>query len=180
MKSQYWFQVIKRGYDRYSWVLVEARDGRVRVLAHSARDYSSKKKTRKAIERVMGAAGDAQVLDEACGYPGFDVPMTRFEVDPYVFPLPVRDPMLRHARGKGRRRSRGRWMRSNEPIELPCGYAATARGATPESARAASDSSTDEAPTAAAAQDAPEPAPAVTKVKRGSARAPATSTSGEG
>ena len=82
---QYWFEIFRQTYDRWSWHFVEVRDGRRRVLARSGRDYPSRKKARKAVNRFAGALQEAQIMPAGGG--GYRLPASRFAVDYGVVPL---------------------------------------------------------------------------------------------
>lgn len=92
---QYWFEIFRQAYDRWSWHFVEVRDGRRRVLARSGRDYGSRKKARKSVRRFMAALQGAEIMP---GTGGYRLPASRFAVDYGVVPL-----MAGVSRGKGRR-----------------------------------------------------------------------------
>ena len=51
---QHWFEIVRRNYNRYSWLFVEVRDGRRRVLAYSVSDYRSRKRARPIFENHTG------------------------------------------------------------------------------------------------------------------------------
>lgn len=99
--NDYWFQIVRRSRKRYDWVFVAVRDGRPRVLARSGRDYRSRKKTRRAIERLQYAFPRAEVRSND----PFRLPYTKFEIVPGVLPLRVQAPagsVPASARGGGR------------------------------------------------------------------------------
>ena len=87
---QYWFAIVRRGYDRYSWLFVEVKDGRRRVLAQSIRDYRSVKKARKAAAALRCGVMDADIID-ASGSQGARLMAvtSSFEPVPGVLPLVV-------------------------------------------------------------------------------------------
>lgn len=86
--NKYWFGIVRVENDRYSWIFVKTGNGKLRVLARSDRDYRSKTKAGKAIEKVRDAVEDAKVYD-ATGPFSFPLPTTSFEIDPDVVPLMV-------------------------------------------------------------------------------------------
>ena len=81
---QYWFEVFRQAYNRWSWQFVEFRDGRPRVLARSGRDYRSRKRARMAVRKFTEAIEGAQIVPGGGGYP---LPVSRFAVDYNVMPL---------------------------------------------------------------------------------------------
>jgi hypothetical protein len=81
--AQYWFEIFRQTYDGWSWHFVEVRDGRRRVLARSERDYGSRKKARKSVNRFMAALQGAQIMPGS----GYRLPASRFAVDYGVVPL---------------------------------------------------------------------------------------------
>lgn len=83
--NEFWFEIVRRSRNRYEWVFVAVRDGRPRVLARAGRDYRSRKKVRRAIERLRCAFPQAEIRRRE-PYP---LPYTRFEVVPGVLPLMV-------------------------------------------------------------------------------------------
>src|SRR5262245_28224572 len=83
--NDFWFEIVRRSFDRYEWVFVGLRDGRPRVLARSGRDYRSRKKARRAIAQVREAFPGAEVRRS------FTLPRTRFQLVPGVLPLIVED-----------------------------------------------------------------------------------------
>jgi hypothetical protein len=81
---QYWFEIFRQTYDRWSWHFVEVRDGRRRVLARSGRDYRSRKKARQAVNRFAEALQEARIMPGGAGY---RLPASKFAVDYGVVPL---------------------------------------------------------------------------------------------
>lgn len=81
--NEFFFDIIRRSRNSYEWVFVAFRDGRPRVLARSGRDYRSRKKTRRAIERLQYAFPRAEIRSRD-PYP---LPYTRFDLVPGVLPL---------------------------------------------------------------------------------------------
>jgi hypothetical protein len=90
---QYWFEIFRRTYDRWSWHFVEVRDGERRVLARSGRDYRSRRRARRAIRALKRAVRGAQVVvPGASGQEGFPLPASSFAFVPGVVPLMVGGP----------------------------------------------------------------------------------------
>jgi hypothetical protein len=86
--SSYWFEIVRRGYDRFSWVFIEDRGDQPRILASGNRDFKSRKKVKRAIARLQKAQ-----VREATGEPNhFERADTRFELTPYALPLLVGEP----------------------------------------------------------------------------------------
>lgn len=98
MKKHFSFEIVRRGFRRFSWVLVEERDGHRRVLARSHRDYRKKKKVEDALADFRQGVADALVVD-ASGWPqGHDEVDATFELAPYVVSLVVGEPVRRRGR----------------------------------------------------------------------------------
>jgi hypothetical protein len=97
---QFWFEIFRQAYDRWSWHFVEVSGGQRRVLARSGRDYSSRKKARKAAYRFVETLQDAQIMP---GTGGYRLPASRFDVDYGVVPLMAG---VSRRGGKPRRRDR--------------------------------------------------------------------------
>ena len=107
--SRYSFEIIRRGFDRFSWVFVEVCDGRRRVLARADRDFRKKKQARRAACALQDAVADAEIIDATGGNDPSDLPATSFEIAPYALPLVVGPPPITRAvTGGRRRRSRAR------------------------------------------------------------------------
>lgn len=111
--NTYWFEIVTRGHDRYSWILVERKDGRLTVLA-SGRDRGKKRKVRAEVERLRALFADAEVVDatQASEVP---LPHTSFRRVQGVVPLLVGD----------------RWTHASEGDGLTAYGAATATGQHP-------------------------------------------------
>lgn len=107
------FEIVVSGYDRYAWKYVGLRDGSVRVLARSARSYSSRRKVRRAIAAVMGTAADAYILDTTRTDPSIHVAVEQFQrvpdVDPIVVESRIRIAPHHHSHGSSRRARAWRW-----------------------------------------------------------------------
>jgi hypothetical protein len=129
--AQYWFEIFRQTYDRWSWHFVEIRDGQRRVLARSGRDYRSRRRARKAVRALKGAVRGAQIVVPGGGHEGFPLPASNFAVDYDVVPL-----MVGASRGGygPRRRRRDRRDRTDEPDQA---REATATAAAQEAAAAA-------------------------------------------
>jgi hypothetical protein len=82
--NTYFFEIVKRAFDRYTWVLVVYCRGRRRVIARSNRDYRSPGKARRAVERLQGAMGKAEIVDNFSSTGDYT-----FEILEDVLPLPV-------------------------------------------------------------------------------------------
>jgi len=82
--NPYFFEIVCRGGDRYSWILVRDRDGRRRVLARAHRDYRSPRKARRAVEALKEVVGAADIVIAFDHYP---LPVATFEVVAGVLPL---------------------------------------------------------------------------------------------
>ena len=61
--KKYRFEIARRTNNRYSWLFVEIKESRHRVLAYSARDYGSRGKAMKAIAVWKEAVPGADVFD---------------------------------------------------------------------------------------------------------------------
>jgi hypothetical protein len=106
-----WFEIVRRTYDRFSWVFIEEGDGRRRILARSHRDYRSRKKVRRAVARLQLLVDGAEVRDGAGWSESVELPNTSFHLAPYALPLLVGEPSARIDQGfevrfPGRRRRR--------------------------------------------------------------------------
>jgi hypothetical protein len=86
--NPYFFEIVRRAFDRYSWNLVGYRGGRRRVLARAHRDYRSPRKARKAAEVLREVVGNADIVD-AFPDSGYRLPVASFEVVSDVLPLRV-------------------------------------------------------------------------------------------
>jgi hypothetical protein len=84
-----WFEIVRRPYGRFSWLLVQLRRGRRRVLARSERDYRSRGKVRRVIEAIKDVVPNAPVFDATRP---FTLPDTSFHIVGDVLPLPVGGP----------------------------------------------------------------------------------------
>jgi hypothetical protein len=115
--KDFWFEIVRRSRKRYEWVFVGARDGRPRVLARSGRDYRSRKKTRRAIERLQYAFPRADIRNAD----PFPLPYTKFEVVPGVLPLRVQSAPSGYVPATAREHEFGALppARSQEPAEPP-------------------------------------------------------------
>jgi hypothetical protein len=104
---QYWFEIFRRTYDRWSWHFVEVRDGERRVLARSGRDYRSRRRARRAIRALKRAVRGAQVVvPGGNGQEGFPLPASSFALVPGVVPLMVGGPPIEYDPAEARRRER--------------------------------------------------------------------------
>jgi hypothetical protein len=171
--TSYSFEMVRRPNDRYSWVFVEDRGDRRRVLARGDRDYRDKERAEKAICVIKNAALRAGVVDATGATDVFDLPARSFEITPYVVPLLIGQPWARHTRANGhRRRSRRGATPTDQSNHPTAGGTASTDVSSP--APVARDSGDDaaapiEAPPAAAKKAAPTaaktpaPAPSATK-----------------
>jgi hypothetical protein len=82
--NPYFFEIVRRGGDRYSWILVRDHDDRRRVLARAHRDYRSLRKARRAVEALKEVVGAADIVTAFDHYP---LPVATFEVVAGVLPL---------------------------------------------------------------------------------------------
>jgi hypothetical protein len=103
----YWFEMVRRPNDRFSWVFVKVDEGRRRVLARGDRDYRYKERAEQVIGVLKTEAGRAEVLDATSATDVFDLPRRSFEIAPYVVPLLIGQPRARHTRANGHRRKPG-------------------------------------------------------------------------
>lgn len=112
MKQRYRFEIVRRAFGRFGWVVVE-RDRRGRhVVARSERSYRSKKRAKRAI----AALGGAQVVDTTRGRSTPRLPATSFRVLDGVVPLIVEESpggARRGGRDRARRRTPDRARRRN-------------------------------------------------------------------
>jgi uncharacterized protein YegP (UPF0339 family) len=95
----HYFEIVRRPDGNFSWEFVDARG---RLVARSDHDWRSKKKVRKAINRLKRMMDNAVVVDTTnAGYPKIS-----FTLTPYVLPLLVGEPAehLPAAVAAGRRR----------------------------------------------------------------------------
>jgi hypothetical protein len=99
--NPYFFEIVRRGGDRYSWILVRDRDGRRRVLARAHRDYRSPRKARRAVEALKEVVGAADIVTAFDHYP---LPVATFEVVAGVLPLRMGTFDADEARTRRRRR----------------------------------------------------------------------------
>jgi hypothetical protein len=105
--TSYSFKIVRRPNDRFSWVFVEVRGDRRRVLARADRDYRYKERAEKAIGVIRKKAWGAEFLDATGATDDFDLPARGFEIAPYVVPLVIGQPRARHTRANGHRRRPG-------------------------------------------------------------------------
>jgi hypothetical protein len=86
MKPFRFFEIVRRGNDRFYWrlVSVKGRRRRRRVLARSARDYRSPEKATQAIETLQSV----EVIVDTTEDP-FTLPTTHFRIVRGVVPLMV-------------------------------------------------------------------------------------------
>ena len=82
MGTYFFFEIVERPYDRYSWILVEYRRDRRRVIARTNRDYRSPRKAYRAAQRLQRAIEDAEIVDAFSRTRDY-----RFEVLEDVLPL---------------------------------------------------------------------------------------------
>jgi hypothetical protein len=144
----YWFEIVRRTYDRYSWVFVEDRNGRRRVLARSERDYRSKKRVKRAIARIQDVLGDADVFDAT---DPLDLPDVSFERTPDALPLLVGKRPGHYARAKARQ---GGFADRRPAAAEAEGAPAAGAEAPTAAAEAAPTAAAEAAPTAAAEKTA--------------------------
>jgi hypothetical protein len=124
--NYYHFEIVRRTYRSFSWLLVE---GEGRVVAHSERDWRSKHKVKRAIGRLKEMVAGADVVDGTGSSDPYDLPKTSFELTPYALPLLVGETTeyLTAASAAGQRRYRapkrgskptnGKAYRAREPAE---------------------------------------------------------------
>jgi len=98
---RYRFEIVRRAFGRFGWILVDQRRGR-RVLARSERSWRSKKRVARAIKGLAGA----DVVDRTNGRSQFQLPNTSFHLLTDVVPLIVEERGLR-GRRRGRTAQRG-------------------------------------------------------------------------
>jgi uncharacterized protein YegP (UPF0339 family) len=84
---QYWFEIFRQSFDRWSWRFVVDRDGERRVVARSGRDFRSRRRARRSIRRLRSNIGAAPIV--VVGQGGFPLPASTFTLVPGVVPLPV-------------------------------------------------------------------------------------------
>jgi hypothetical protein len=89
------FNVIRLPHGRFTWVLLERREGVARVVARSGRDYRSRKRVQRAIERLQESVGAAEIVD-AGDDPLFEFPDRSFGVDTVAVALVVAPMVGRH------------------------------------------------------------------------------------
>src|SRR4051812_25142888 len=85
--NSYFFEIVERAFDRFSWILVVYRKGRRRVIARASRDYRTPRKAARAARRLKRIVGDAPIVFAVAPAPDFT-----FEVLRDVLPLPVGSP----------------------------------------------------------------------------------------
>jgi hypothetical protein len=98
---RYHFEIVRRAFGRFGWVIVDERRRRRRVIARSERSYRSKKRVRRAIDRL----GGGRIVDRTKEPRGFQLPRTSFQLLPGVTPLIV-----------GREQVRTRGLRSGRRL----------------------------------------------------------------
>jgi hypothetical protein len=81
------FEIVRLPNGRYAWLFVVLEGRRKRVLAGSSRDYRSRARAERAIERMRGAPIEPSVPDPE----PFPLPATSFRIVPGVLPLMVRE-----------------------------------------------------------------------------------------
>ena len=81
------FVIVHRFNDRYAWLFVVGEGRRRRVLARSTRDFRSRAKAKKAINKMRGAP----VAPRDPRRKPFPLPTTSFQIVPGVVPLIVED-----------------------------------------------------------------------------------------
>jgi hypothetical protein len=110
--TRHWFEIVRRGFDRYAWLFVEVQGDRRRVLARSTRDWGSRKKVRKAIRDLKRDVPGARIIDTT--RPGdrdrFRLPATAFQFVPRVMPLVVRESPLDDDSVVARRQGAPAWL----------------------------------------------------------------------
>jgi hypothetical protein len=135
----HWFEIVRRPYDRYSWLFVEVEDGRRRVLARSDRDYRSAKRLRSAIEDLREVLPGADVVDAtgSTDPDGFELPASGFRFVSGVVPLVVEEGPVDYGGAVARRRGRrtksasGRRKRNEAAVTTVTPAVETARAAEP-------------------------------------------------
>jgi hypothetical protein len=85
--NSYFFEIVERAFDRYSWILVVYQSGRRRVIARANRDFRSARKAAKAAEGLKAIVKGAQIVR---AFP--TAPDHSFQILRDVLPLPVGSP----------------------------------------------------------------------------------------
>jgi hypothetical protein len=81
----YRFEIVRRGFGGFGWIIVRIDDQGRRVLGRSERSYSS----RKGVRRAIAAFAGAPVVDATNDHPPFPLPDSSFRFLPGVVPLIV-------------------------------------------------------------------------------------------
>jgi hypothetical protein len=81
----YRFEIVRRAFGGFGWVIVRIDDRGRRVLARSERSYRSRKRVRRAIAAFEGAP----IVDATNDYQTFPLPASSFRFVPGVVPLIV-------------------------------------------------------------------------------------------
>ena len=81
--KRYRFEIVRRSFGRFGWILIRIDDRGRRVLARSERSYGSRRRVEKAIKAVKGA----EIAPETKEYVRVQLAATRFEPVSGVVPL---------------------------------------------------------------------------------------------
>lgn len=81
----YRFEIVRRAFGGFGWILVRIEDRGRRVLARSERSYRSRERVRQEIAAFEGAP----VVDTTDEYQPFPLPDSSFRFVPGVVPLVV-------------------------------------------------------------------------------------------
>jgi hypothetical protein len=107
---EFWFEIVRRSFDRYVWLFVRNKGGQRRVLAYSARDYGSPEKARDAIVALQAVIPGAPIEEGGTSndHEPFELPATTFAFVSGVLPLSVEQFPFEDdsAAGQGRQRRR--------------------------------------------------------------------------
>jgi hypothetical protein len=86
----YWFEIVRRGFGRFSWIFVERDGDRLKVLA-TGRERRKKGKVKDEINHLRDVFVDAEVVDRTNPAEPFPLPNSSFRHVSDVVPLLVGD-----------------------------------------------------------------------------------------
>ncbi len=86
----YWFEIVRRGFGRFSWIFVE-RDGDRLIVLATGRERRKKRKVKDEINHLRKMFDDADVVDATEPAEQFPLPNSSFQHVSDVVPLLVGD-----------------------------------------------------------------------------------------
>lgn len=84
----YWFEIVRRGFGRFSWIFVE-RDGDRLIVLATGRGRRKKRKVKDEINHLRKMFDDADVVDATEPAEQFPLPSSSFQHVSDVVPLLV-------------------------------------------------------------------------------------------